>query len=226
VIFKTLSELRCELVAHTVMVAGDAEFMPASAARASFGREDKTGDDPAADRKLMRYLSEHHHTSPFEHQSATFLVEAPLYVAREWMRHRTQSFNEISMRYTSSPADTFYLPEKFRRQASRNKQCSEGELSPTADHAASIHYQDACMAALDSYRSMLAIGVSRELARGVLGTAMVTRFFATANLLNWWRWYQLRSAENAQPEIQHYARAIWSDLSGLWPAACAAIGGE
>lgn len=187
--FKTLDAMRVELVAHTVVDAhsglfkylGHADDLPVSAARVSHGREDKTGDDPEKDRKLMRFLAEHKHLSPFEHQSATFLVEAPLYVAREWMRHRTQSFNEISMRYTSDPSDTYYIPNTFRAQATKNKQSSEGEVNDPV--ACRSGYELGISAAVDAYNNLLEKGVAREIARGVLPTSMVTRFYATAKWL-------------------------------------------
>jgi thymidylate synthase (FAD) len=188
-----------------------------SAARVSHGREDKTGDDPQKDLKLMRFLAEHKHFSPFEHQSATFLIEAPLYVAREWMRHRTQAFNEISMRYTSDPSDTYYIPDTFRAQAVKNKQSSEGEVDDQA--SASDVYKRAIILAKGHYDQLLASGVAREIARGVLPTSMVTRFYATANLRNWAHWYSLRSDMGAQLEIRHYAHEIDKQLIALWPEA-------
>jgi len=216
---KTLNDMRVELVAHTVMVATDsgANMMPVSAARVSHGREDKTGEDPDRDLKLMMFLAEHKHFSPFEHQSVTLLIEAPLYVAREWMRHRTQSFNEISMRYTSDPSDTYYIPATFRAQATKNKQSSAGAVE--AQDQAERAYVHALRESVASYNELLAAGVAREIARGVLPTSMVTRYYATANLRNWAHWYGLRSAEGAQEEIRHYARKIDQILSGLWPEA-------
>ena len=226
VTFKKLDELRCDLVAHTLLTSFDdngdkwlenANLMPVSAARVSHGKEDKTGDDPDRDLKLMAYLADHKHFSPFEHQSATFMVEAPLYVAREWMRHRTQSFNEISMRYTSDPSDTYYIPDVFRAQATKNKQASAGKVD--APDACDSLYRTGIEAAVSSYKALLDQGVAREIARGVLPTSMVTRFYATANLRNWSHWYKLRIDEGAQLEIRHYAKAIDGALSNLWPEA-------
>lgn len=226
VTFKRLDELRIELVAHTLQCGTDvdgirwyeeADVLPVSAARVSHGNEDKTGDDPQKDLKLMRFLAEHKHFSPFEHQSATFLIEAPLYVAREWMRHRTQAFNEISMRYTSDPSDTYYIPDTFRAQAAKNKQSSEGEVGKPRDAKAA--YEQAIENAKGWYDDLLQAGVAREIARGVLPTAMVTRFYATANLRNWAHWYKLRIDAGAQEEIRHYAREVDKALKALWPTA-------
>ncbi len=224
--FKTLADMRIELVAYTMQKNidefgtvwyEDADTFPVSAARVSHGREDKTGDDPEKDLKLMRFLAEHKHFSPFEHQSASFLIEAPLYVAREWMRHRTGQFNEISMRYTSDPSDTYYIPDTFRAQAAKNKQSSEGAVERQRE--ASEEYKMGIQDALQSYNSMLELGVARELVRGVLPTAMVTRFYCTFNLRNWAHWYKLRIDEGAQLEIRHYAAEIDKQLEALWPTA-------
>lgn len=230
--FKTLADMRIELVAHTVVNAhsglfkylGDANDLPVSAARVSHGNEDKTGDDPEKDLKLMRFLAEHKHLSPFEHQSVTFLIEAPLYVAREWMRHRTQAFNEISMRYTSDPSDTYYIPDTFRAQAAKNKQSSEGAVE--LQEFARTEYCAAVEASKQQYDKLLALGVAREIARGVLPTSMVTRFYATANLRNWAHWYSLRSDMGAQLEIRHYAHEIDKQLIALWPEAWGVLVGE
>lgn len=232
---KSLDDMRCELVAHTLIRTPDeyeegsfwydmADTMPVSAARVSHGKEDKTGDDPDKDLKLMRYLAEHKHFSPFEHQSATFLVEAPLYVAREWMRHRTQAFNEISMRYTSDPSDTYYIPETFRAQATKNKQSSAGAIED--QELAERHYVSAIREAVAGYEHLLAAGVAREIARGVLPTSMVTRFYASANLRNWAHWYHLRSAPDAQLEIRHYAHKVDAELRKLWPQSWSVVIGE
>jgi thymidylate synthase (FAD) len=127
--FKTSEEMRCELVAHTTMSVDKdgflqlADYLPVSAARASFGREDKTGDDPKADLKLMKYLADHQHLTPFEYNHATFLVECPLFIRSQIMRHRTFAFNEISRRYTSEDI-AFWVPDKWRAQ-SKSEQAGE-----------------------------------------------------------------------------------------------------
>ena len=203
---------------------GDAAFLPVSAARVSHGREDKTGEDTDKDIRLMEYLAEHQHFSPFEHQSVTFLVEAPLYVAREWMRHRTQSFNEISMRYTSDPSDTYYIPEVFRAQAAKNRQASEGQVLNQTE--ARLAYGTALSRAKSCYDDLIAMGVAREIARGVLPTSMVTRFYSTANLRNWAHWYKLRSTEDAQLEIRYYASKVDALLYSLWPDAWSCLVAE
>jgi len=103
--FKTSEECKLKLVAHTSLVESDdwsnADWLPVSAARASFGKEDKTGQDEKADRKLLKFLADHRHVSCFEHNYATFLIECPLFVRSQIMRHASFKFNEVSRRYTS-----------------------------------------------------------------------------------------------------------------------------
>ena len=98
-----------------------------NAARVSFGKRKEAFDE--ADGKLIDYLAQHDHTSPFRHTALTFHVKAPIFVFRQWMKHRIASeFNEISGRYVEFPEDEFFVPETFRRQAKVNKQGSEGEV--------------------------------------------------------------------------------------------------
>lgn len=178
--FKTSAECRLELVSYTTMSgAGEreypetADYMPASAARASFGREDKTGEDPAADRKLMKYLADHKHMTPFEYQHATFLIECPLFIRSQIHRHRTFSFNEISRRYTSEQLE-FWVPDEFRGQAKSNKQASEGVVEVVSGTDNWQHYVGV---ALGYYESLLEQGVCREQARAVLPQSLLTRFY-------------------------------------------------
>lgn len=228
VVFKQLDELRCDLVAHTYLndidgsTGTDAEFMPVSAARVSHGREDKTGEDVEKDKKLMKYLADHKHMSPFEHQSATFLVECPLFVAREWHRHRTQSYNEISRRYTSDDI-VFYMPDALRAQAKSNRQASDGTVEGYESlwqfdnwrEDWSSHHDEA----FGLYTHMIESGVAREVARMVLPVSLLTRFYATANLRNWAHFYSLRSSPDAQLEIRHFAEKIDQHLTALWSGA-------
>lgn len=225
-IFKTVHEMRCDLVAYTNIVFGEglvsnACLLPCSAARVSHGKEDKTGEDIEKDVKLMNFLADHQHMTPFEHQSATFLVECPIFVAREWMRHRTQSFNEMSRRYTSDDSNVFWKPDAWRKQSKSNRQASEGTTE--RQEVCDTYYAAACYDALFMYNKLLEEGVARELARAVLPVGSVTKFYATANLRNWAHWYKLRIAEDAQYEIRVYAERVGKELHNLWPQAWQAL---
>jgi len=192
--------------------------MPLLAARVSTAREGKTGADPEADFKLMQFLAEHKHLSPFEHQSVTFRVVAPLFVFREWHRHRTQSYNEMSMRYTSDPVGKFYIPEVWRKQSKANKQGSSEE--PFND------FQQACFnlvlnksykTAKECYDDLVQYGIAKELARLVVPVGNYSEMYATANLRNWHAFWKLRSDSAAQWEIRQYAYAIDTILSYVYP---------
>lgn len=188
--FKTIQECRVELVSHSVSIKETEvddeygfgivrvqttdDFMPCSAARASFGNEDKTGEDVAKDVKLMKYLSDHKHMTPFEYQHATMLVEVPLFIRSQIHRHRTFSFNEISRRYTSDDIE-FFIPDAFRGQAKNNKQASEGVLGNYEERLAK--WKVRCEKSLENYYEQIADGVAREIARAELPQSLITRFY-------------------------------------------------
>lgn len=174
------------------------------AARVSFGGDERDRTDEQ-ERKLLRYLIRNRHTSPLEQVQFTFHVKAPIFVARQWMRHRTWSYNEISARYTELENE-FYFPDPYRSQSKINKQASglplENQTSPW------LAYGNAIEQATKSYEELLALGVSREQARAVLPVAIYTRFYATVDLHNLLHFISLRDDWHAQPEIQEYARAL------------------
>lgn len=197
---------------HVTLVhySGD-DLSAVNAARVSFGAQREELDEK--DLKLLSYLAKHRHTSPFEHASITFRAKVPLFVARQWMRHRTQSFNEISRRYTSVDID-FFVPAKLRKQHKSNRQASEGSV----DDPNLIALYDAQLTrALATYEHLIAEGVCREQARAILPQAMYTEFIVTANLLNWLKFIELRDHEGAQAEIIEAARAVRSILETLYP---------
>lgn len=234
VTFKTISECRLELVAHTVMaddpVWGDelrqpgADFLPVSAARASFGKEDKTGENEAADIKLMKYLADHQHMTPFEYNHATFLIECPLFIRSQIMRHRTFTFNEISRRYTSEDI-AFWKPDKWRKQSKSNKQASTDEEATQVglvqfaeDDNGCIHtYEEICKDALRAYNTHIALTACREQARAMLPQSLLTRFYAGANLRNWVHFLKLRLDSHSQYEVRVVAERIAAKLRELWP---------
>lgn len=197
---------------HVTLVhhSGD-DLSAVNAARVSFGAHRTELDDK--DLKLLSYLAEHRHTSPFEHCSITLRVKVPLFVARQWMRHRTQSYNEISRRYTSVDVD-FFVPAKLRKQHKSNRQASEGVIE---DDNLLAEYQYAIQRAMRSYETLIAEGVCREQARAVLPQAMYTEFYASANLLNWLKFIELRDHEGAQQEIVEAAKGVRSILETLYP---------
>lgn len=166
------------------------------------------------DKKLINYLASNLHTSPFEHCSATFILDVPLFVARQIMRHRTFSYNEVSRRYTSEDL-SIWSPSKLRKQAVENRQCSAGELKD--DEVLQKIYEQAIEASWLAYHKLLEAGVSRELARAVLPQSTMTSFYMTGNLLNWVKFIRLRDDKHAQPETAIVAQQIKAKLFELFP---------
>ena len=174
----------------------------ANAARVSYGKFITELTD--RDTQLITFLLEHHHTSPFEHNQLSFRIKAPLFVSRQWMRHRMNSYNEISYRYVKAPME-FYVPPTFRWQDTKNKQASIGSFQ---SEELERHYKGAIQTSIDAYEKLLAEGVCRELARGVLPMCTYTQFIFTCNLHSLMHFLKLRLHPGAQYEIQQFARAL------------------
>lgn len=191
-----------------------------NAARVSFGRRRETIDEK--DVKLLRYLLDHRHTSPFEHVVLSFSVHCPLFVRSQWHRHRTWSYNEISRRYTEVDLE-FYVPPVVREQASSNRQASiEPEHVDQESARRLITEYNRTAEAL--YRRLLEMGVCREQARGVLPQNLMTTFWATVDLHNLIGFLELRDSEGAQWEIRQYAMAIKELVRPQFPNVAAALG--
>jgi thymidylate synthase (FAD) len=197
------------------------------AARVSFGKDEQDGVLSDKDKKLIRYLIKHKHTSTLEHCNVTFKCKVPLFIRSQHHRHRTWSYNEISRRYTEEKLE-FYEPKAFRTQHASNRQASnESELIDPL-----IDFGHVSMAALlpaseitkrhhencvRLYNMLLVKGVCREQARGVLPQNLYTEYYASANLSNILKFIDLRSHEGAQWEIQRVAEAMLQILEELYP---------
>ena len=193
-----------------------------NAARVSFGKRKEAFDD--ADGKLVEYLAEHDHTSPFRHTALTFHVKAPIFVFRQWMKHRIASeFNEISGRYVEFPENEFFVPETFRRQAKVNKQGSEGEVAGAEGVQARELYLAACRNALAQYKALIALGVCREQARCLLPLGLYSEVYWTVSLQAAAHFIRLRSDSHAQWEIQQYAHAVRRIVDGVFPVGLKAL---
>lgn len=192
-------------------------------ARVSYDAEMRTGEDAGKDEKLINYLVKNNHTSPLESVQFTFDIKCPIFVARQWHRHRTWSFNEVSARYSELPEE-FYIPDESQitTQHTSNKQ-----MRTTEQHKHSKVWQE-CMArhnkeAFMHYHAMIADGVPRELARTVLPVATYTHFFGTVDLSNLMKFIGLRSHSHAQYEIRVYSDAMLKIIKDICPIAVAAI---
>jgi thymidylate synthase (FAD) len=197
-----------------------------NAARASFGVEIETVTD--RDRKLFKTCARDRHTSVMEHNVFTFAFKVPLFVARQHMRHRTWSFNEISRRYTSKNLE-FYLPQEFRSQASSNRQASDinSKHNPvlSAVHGLVMSYPITASKEMELhtkssqklYTQMLDNGICREQARMVLPQNLYTYYWGTVNLNNFLKFYELRNHAGAQAEIQEVAIGCYNLLKEIIP---------
>lgn len=192
-------------------------------ARVSYDAEWRAGEDEGKDSKLIHYLMKNRHTSPFESVQFTFEVKAPIFVFRQWHRHRTWAFNEISARYAELPEE-FYVPavDKITTQSANNKQQRTDEQLVAAGEAQGI-IRDYCEGAFEAYRTLLALGTPRELARGVLPVNTYSKMFATIDLHNLLGFIRLRDHSHAQYEIQVYAQAMLELIRPIVPISVAAF---
>lgn len=180
--------------------------------------------DVALDQKLLRRMwgnpakNQHRHTSPFEKVRFEFSVKAPLFVARQWMRHRTGSFNEKSARY-SEMTHEFYYPalDRMATQSQTNKQGSADGLDAKEAQKARSLMIDSCTLSFDFYTHLLALGLTRELARCVLPVNLYTQFWWTVDLHNLLHFLELRVHADAQFEIRVYAQAIQKQIKTVAP---------
>ena len=181
------------------------------AARVSYADGTKT---VRGDEGLIRYLLRHWHTTPFEMVVFKFHIKMPIFIARQHMRHRTASVNELSARYSVVPSE-YYEPDEYRGQSSVNKQSSEGiiDIGPGLKTAV-VKCKDL---AFEVYNKMLDAGCSRELARCHLPQSTYTEFYWQMNLHNLMHYLHLRMEAGAQKEIRDYANAIYELVAPMAP---------
>lgn len=183
-------------------------------ARQSFDLE--TPEFGTREQKLLNYLVAHRHTSPFRGVVFKWQVKAPLFVARQWWKHVVGcayandqlGWNEKSFRYCAADTEEFYIPRTFRQQSESNKQASAGPLDQRMADIALIHYAKALQACKEAYSVLIATGVSKEQARGVLPTCHYTSFVWTCSLQALLHFLSLRQPGDAQTEIQAYANVL------------------
>ena len=178
-----------------------------NSARVSFGRRVETMTD--AEEGLVRFLIRHRHGTPFEHNSFRFHLRTPIFVAREWFRHRIGSFNEFSMRYAEA-TDDFYVPapEAVRTQVGKPGAYSFEPVPPEVAKTTQAALTNAYNVAYTTYRDLIEKGVAREVARVVLPVGAYTEFYWTVNARALMNFLALRSHETAQHEIRVYAESI------------------
>jgi len=175
------------------------------------------------DEKLIHYLWKNKHTSPFESVSFTFEVKAPIFVFRQWHRHRTWSYNEVSARYTKLD-EGFYIPDvsQITTQSTSNKQMRTKEQHPRARYLQNI-IGVTCNTAIKEYNHLIEEGCPRELARSVLPVAAYSRMFATVDLHNLFHFLKLRLHIHSQYEIRVYAEAMLKLIKPFVPVSVKAF---
>lgn len=186
-------------------------------ARVSYDAEWRTGEDAGKDEKLINYLMANNHTSPFEAVTFTFDIKCPIFVARQWHRHRTWSYNEISARYAELPEE-FYVPdlESIGTQSQSHKQTRDIKENPFQDAAVEL-IRDQSSRAFNVYKILLQNQIPREIARSVLPLSTYTHFFGTVDLHNLFHFLKLRLHLHAQWEIQQYAKVILELIRPIVP---------
>ncbi len=197
------------------------------AARVSYDAAWRAGEDEKGDEKLINYLWKNKHSTPFEAVTFTFEVKAPIFVFRQWHRHRTWSFNELSARYKELPED-FYIPtpNNVGMQSNSSKQARNiggmtiAELEKRATECLVVRRQNE--EAFMLYRALIAEGWPRELARSVLPVSTYSHMFATVNMLNLFKFLTLRTHSHAQYEIRVYADAMLELIRSIAPVCVAA----
>ena len=193
------------------------------AARVSYDAAWRAGEDEGGDEKLIRYLWRNRHTTPFEAVTFSFEIYAPIFVFRQWHRHRTWSYNELSARYRPLP-EVFYLPDPaiVGVQSTNNKQGRQDGADLAERKAEVVMLKEACAASFRTYEKLLAAGWPRELARSVLPVNTYSHMFGTVNLLNLLKFLTLRCDSHAQYEIRVYADAMRELIRPVVPVCIAA----
>ena len=217
----TQIELRSDIKVEYIQHMGDDEII-AKAARVSTGKDQEDNDKI---RGLIRYLARERHTSPFEHTALTVRIEAPIFVAREAMRHRTFSFNEISGRYAELKPE-FYMPQHERGLTNKGTGAHPEIVSGSGMQWAKAvaEHDDAYANSWLAYQAMLGQGVATEVARNVLPVATYTAWYMTGNLHAWFNFLYLRDGDVGHPqyEIVQLAQQVWPIIEEHWPIAASA----
>lgn len=203
----------------------------ANAARVSFEKESEWDEETTiksgvsitvsrslkpSDVKLINYLAKHNHWSPFAHATATFRVKAPIFVARQLVKHTVGfSWNEVSRRYVDSEPE-FYIPDAWRKRADKVKQGSSEEIAATESQ---VGLADYCQHSLDMYQEMMHGGwdICPEQARMVLPQNTMTEWIWTGSLYAFARMCQLRLDSHTQAETREIAQMVSEHMGSLYP---------
>ena len=190
-----------------------------NAARVSFARNDADKSELSeADKGLINFLMRERHGTPFEHNSFRLHIKCPIFVAREWFRHRIGSFNEFSARYSEVPNE-FFVPvvDEVRGQVGKPGAYSFEPLEPEIAKDVTTWIADWNDQSYALYKEMIEAGVAKELARVVLPVSMYTQFYWTVNARALMNFLSLRTHETAQYDIRQYANAVYEIVAAEMP---------
>ena len=235
-----MSQIKATYIDHC-----GSDLTTVNAARVSFGKKsvceekrfldlgDWCGDIPVVndkDAKLIRYLAKHKHYSPFGHCFATFHIKAPIFVARQLVKHEYLRMNEISRRYVDSEPE-FYVPDVWRGRSKDKKQGSDDSVSINVtwydrDDGYNSWPEDSYSFALEAYQKMLGLGVAPEQARMVLPQSMYTEWFWSGSMDAFANMCKLRLKEDTQYETRLVAQQIDKEMRDLYPVSWSALVGE
>lgn len=199
-----------------------ADYAICQSARVSYGDGTKKVN---TDIGLIRYLMRNRHTSPFEMVELKFHIKAPIFIVRQWLRHRTASVNEISGRY-SIMKDEFFEPEKLCKQSTGNRQGRGEEVDPEDDLVgifAEYLGGDSAKKSYEEYKKLIDGGVARETARIGLPLSLMSEFYWKVNLHNLYHFLSLRMDAHAQEEIRDFASVIFDMVSQICPVSSQAF---
>lgn len=200
-------------------VFGD-DLTVVNAARVSFAKE--SHQMTSGDEKLVKYLAEHNHVTPFFHPQARFRLKMPIFVAREWFRHQIGfARNEVSRRYVDTDPE-FWMPTELRKRDTNKKQGSKDERIQYNGHCLA-HIRATNEKALETYKYLLGHDVCPEQARAVLPQSMMTEFIETGSLAAYARLYKLRTDPTAQREIQEIAEQVGFLIAERFPISWHAL---
>lgn len=177
---------------------------------------DGEGKGEKEDKKLLFYLYRNRHTSPFEHASITFTLQMPIFVARQFVRHRTFRLNEVSARYTQLD-DRFYVPKVLRKPTPKDKQSSVEGFTDEQNRMMSDIIRDSYEKAYAVYEHLIGMGVANEMARLVLPVGIYTKMVVNIDMNNLLKFFTLRDDPHAQWEHQQYAKAMKEITRSLFP---------
>ncbi len=217
-----MNERKIEVLDHGFVRLVDhmgSDLSVTRAARVSYDAAWRAGQNERGDAKLINYLWKNRHTTPFEAVTFTFEIRAPIFVLRQWHRHRTWSYNELSARYRELP-EKFYVPDPavIGDQSTDNKQGRQlGQASLLNRSAEVDRYLEGCHQSYQEYLFFIEAGWPRELARMRLPLSMYSHMFATVNLLNLFKFLTLRCDSHAQYEIRVYADAMRDLIQPIVP---------